>query len=181
MKTLTIKSLIILFFIIIGNKTMASQTAYDFSFRQNDGKNLKLSDFKDKVILIVNTASKCGFTGQYQGLENLYKKYQNQGLVIIAVPSNDFGSQEPGNDQEIQQFCQINYGVSFPVVSKEVVSGDHAHPFYLWAKKELGFISAPKWNFHKYLIDRDGKLIDYFYSTTTPESEKIVKAIEAAL
>lgn len=160
----------------------STTTAYNFSFTYLDkSKKLNLLDFKGKVILIVNTASQCGFTPQYAKLESLYKEYKDQGLVIIGVPSNDFGQQEPGNDQEIAAFCQLNYGVTFPMATKETVSGTEAHPFYIWAKKELGFGSAPKWNFHKYLINRDGKLINYFHSMTSPESARLRKAVEGSL
>lgn len=160
----------------------SQKTAYDFAFKTLIGeKPLSLSEFQGRVILIVNTASKCGFTKQYEGLENIYKKYQAEGLVIIGVPSNDFGAQEPGSSEEISNFCKLNYGVSFPMAAKEVVSGENAHPFYVWTKSELGFGTAPKWNFHKYLINRKGALIDYFHSNTAPDSEKIIKAIEKAL
>lgn len=116
------------------------KTAYDFSFTSLTGdKQLNLSDFKGKVILIVNTASKCGFTPQYEDLEKIYKDYKEKGFVVIGIPSNDFGSQEPGSNQEIAIFCQMNYGVTFPMAKKEKVSGDDAHPFYVWAKQELGF------------------------------------------
>lgn len=157
-------------------------TAWDFSFHTLTGhKPLPLSSFKGKVLLVVNTASKCGFTPQYAGLEKLYLKYKDRGFVVLGVPSNDFGGQEPGTDTEIGKFCQINYGVTFPMTSKEVVSGKEAAPFYQWAKKEAGFGSAPKWNFHKYLIGRNGELITYFYSTTSPDSARLEKAIEKAL
>jgi glutathione peroxidase len=157
-------------------------SAYDFSFTNLTNSNqIHLKDFEGSVILIVNTASNCGLTSQYEGLEKLYKHYKEKGLVIIGVPSNDFGKQEPGSSQEIQNFCQINYGVTFPMTSKQVVSGDNAHPFYLWAKKTLGFGTAPKWNFHKYLINRKGELINYFNSTTSPDSDNIKKNIETAL
>ena len=157
-------------------------SAYDFSFTNLTNSNqIHLKDFEGSVILIVNTASNCGLTSQYEGLEKLYKHYKEKGLVIIGVPSNDFGKQEPGSSQEIQNFCQINYGVTFPMTSKHVVSGDNAHPFYLWAKKTLGFGTAPKWNFHKYLINRKGELINYFNSTTSPDSDNIKKNIETAL
>lgn len=155
-----------------------SQNAYDFSFKTLRGNHeLPLSSFKGKVILVVNTASRCGFTPQYASLEKLYLKFKDKGLVIIGVPSNDFGAQEPGTNEEIAHFCKVNFGVTFPMTAKEVVSGEHAHPFYLWAKKELGFGTAPKWNFHKYLINRDGKLIDYFNSTTSPDAARLEKAV----
>ena len=160
---------------------MTDQTVYDFTFTQPNGNTLKLSSFVGKVLLIVNTASKCGFTKQYAGLEALYNKYKDRGLVIIGVPSNDFGGQEPGSDAQIQEFCQLNFGVTFPVVSKEVVKGKNAHPFYVWAKKKLGFGTAPKWTFHKYLVDREGHIVDYFNSPTAPDSPKIEKAIEKIL
>lgn len=162
--------------------TQENHNAYDFTFQTLVGNNpLPLSSFKGKVILIVNTASKCGFTPQYASLEALYKKYEAKGLVILGVPSNDFGGQEPGVEKEIAQFCQLNFGVSFPMTKKEIVSGKNAHPFYLWARKTLGFGTAPKWNFHKYLINREGKLIDYFYTTTSPDSKRFIKALEKAL
>ncbi|MGC1182755.1 glutathione peroxidase [Legionella sp.] len=156
--------------------------AYNFSFHTLIGHHLmSLDSFRGNVLIIVNTASKCGFTSQYAKLEKLYETYKARGLVIIGVPSNDFGSQEPGTNQEIANFCHVNYGVSFPMTSKEVVSGKNAHLFYLWAKQKLGFGTAPKWNFHKYLINRDGKLIDYFYSTTSPDAPRFIKSLEKAL
>lgn len=170
-----------MFFGLFSAKT-AAQTAYDFSFTTIMGnKPLPLSQFKGKVILIINTASHCGFTKQFAGLEALYKKYKDQGLIIIGVPSNDFGKQDPGTNKKILQFCQVNYGVDFVMTAKEIVVGKNAHPFYQWARKTLGALKAPKWNFHKYLIDRNGHLIDYFFSTTKPESARVIKAIEKAL
>lgn len=167
---------------IFNHNKPTTQTAHDFSFNTlNENKPLALKDFSGKVILIVNTASYCGFTPQYQALEALYQAYKDKGLIILGVPSNDFGKQEPGNDQEIGQFCQLNYNLSFPMATKEIVSGKNAHPFYTWAKKNLGFGTAPKWNFHKYLINREGRLIDYFHSTTSPSSRRIKCAIENAL
>jgi glutathione peroxidase len=158
------------------------KSAYDFSFKTLVGEAaMPLSAFKGKVLLVVNTASQCGFTSQYTGLEKLYKDYKDRGLVVIGVPSNDFGGQEPGSSEEIAKFCKLNYGVSFPMASKEVVSGDGAHPFYGWAKSTLGFGTAPKWNFHKYLVDKNGKLIDHFNSTTGPDSQSLVDAVEKAL
>lgn len=156
--------------------------AYEYSFPSLVGKkSLSLADFKGKVILIVNTASKCGFTPQYKALEALYMQYKDKGLVIIGVPSNDFAKQEPASDEEIASFCHINYGVSFPMTGKEPVIGKNAHPFYLWARSKLGFLAAPKWNFHKYLLDKQGNLVDYFYSTTSPTAPKVTKEIEKLL
>lgn len=159
-----------------------NDNAYVFSFHTLIGHNpLPLDSFRGKVLLIVNTASKCAFTPQYETLEKLYEKYKDRGLVILGVPSNDFASQEPGTDQEIEHFCKLNYGVSFPMTSKELVTGKNAHPFYLWARQKLGFGTAPKWNFHKYLINRKGELINYFYSTTSPDAPRFIKAIEKSL
>ncbi len=157
------------------------KSAYDFSFETLDGKSLLLSQYKGKVILVVNTASKCGFTPQYKGLEELYMAYKDKGLVIVGVPSNDFGQQEPGSSSDIKQFCQLNYGVTFPMTTKQIVTGDDAHPFYKWVYSVLGFGSAPKWNFHKYLIDTNGNVVDYFMSTTTPDSPKLKAAIDKVL
>lgn len=156
--------------------------AYDYSFHTLRGHEpLPLSSFKGKVLIIVNTASKCGFTPQYKQLETLYEKYKDKGLVILGVPSNDFGKQEPGTAEDIASFCQVNYGVSFPMAAKEIVSGKNAHPFYLWARKKLGFWTTPKWNFHKYLINRNGEVVDYFYSFTSPTAPRFIKALEKVL
>jgi glutathione peroxidase len=157
------------------------QTAYNFSFKKPNGEALPLSSFSGKVLLIVNTASQCGFTKQYKNLQGLYQQYHDRGLEILAVPSNDFGKQEPGTDEDIQTFCEINFGVKFTVAKKEIVNGNNAHPFYVWAKKTLGFGTGPKWNFHKYLINQEGKLVDYFNSFTSPTSAKVIKIIERYL
>ena len=126
----------------------------------------------------VNTASKCGFTGQYDGLQSLWESYQDRGLVVVGVPSNDFGSQEPGSKEEIKEFCEVNFNVNFPMTSKAVVKGDEAHPFYQWAKEGAG---GPMWNFHKYLITPDGEMVKGFSSLVGPESKKLTKAIEKVL
>ena len=157
------------------------QTAHDFTFKTIDGEALPLSQYKGKAVLVVNTASFCGFTPQYEGLQALQDKYKDQGLIVLGVPSNDFGKQEPGSSAEIKDFCDINYSITFPLTEKEVVSGDGAHPFYKWAKAELGTLAAPKWNFHKYLITPEGKLADWFSTMTKPGSAKVIKAIEAVL
>lgn len=158
-----------------------SQSAYDFSFETLDGKPLPLSTFKGKVLLVVNTASKCGFTPQYKGLQEVYDTYKDKGLVVVGVPSNDFGEQEPGDAKQIREFCQLNYGVSFPITSKQAVTGDAAHPFFPWIRSVLGLGSAPKWNFHKYLIDKRGNPVDFYLSSTEPNSEKITRTIERLL
>ncbi|MEE2745605.1 MAG: glutathione peroxidase [Pseudomonadota bacterium] len=158
-----------------------SSVAYDFSFQTIEGANLPLSDLRGKVILVVNTASKCGFTGQYDNLQKVWSKYKSQGLVVLGTPSNDFGGQEPKNEKEIKQFCEVNFNVDFPLTHKIHVKGKDAHPFYKWAATKMGFMAVPRWNFHKYLIDADGKLVDWFSSATSPSSKKVTNAIEALL
>lgn len=157
-------------------------SAYDFTFDAlMSDTPIALGDYRGKVILMVNTASQCGFAPQFKALEALSLRYREQGLVVIGVPSGDFGDQELGSAKEIATFCEVNYGVTFPMSAKYSVSGESAHPFYAWAKQTLGFGTAPKWNFHKYLIGRNGELIDYFNSTTAPDADKVIRAIEAAL
>ncbi|MBR1575305.1 MAG: glutathione peroxidase [Bacteroidales bacterium] len=147
-------------------------TIYDFKALDNKGAEVDFSQYKGKVLLIVNTASKCGFTPQYDGLEALYKKYKDQGLVVIGFPCDQFAHQEPGTDEEIAQFCRLNHGVTFPLMSKIEVNGDGAHPIYKYLKGEAkGLLgSAIKWNFTKFLISRDGTRIERFAPTTTPEA-----------
>jgi len=156
-------------------------SAYDFSFVSIDGTPLPLSNFSGKAILIVNTASFCGFTKQYAKLQALHERYAARGLVILGVPSNDFGSQEPGGSEEIKSFCEVNYGINFPMTEKVKVKGQNVHPFYAWAAEELGFVAKPRWNFHKYLVGPNGELIGWFSSPTSPLSTKVVMAIEEVL
>jgi glutathione peroxidase len=168
--------------ILLGYPVAAAEnTLYDFTLTGIDGKPMGLSQFKGKVVLLVNTASECGYTGQYEGLEKLYLDYKDKGLVIVGVPSNDFGGQEPGQAKEIASFCKLNYGVTFPLADKTVVSGEAADPLYVWAGKSAGMLGKPTWNFHKYLFGRDGRFIDWFSTPTKPESAKIVAAVEKAL
>ena len=157
-------------------------TAHDFEFRSLDGDGvLALRDFAGKAVLVVNTASECGFTPQYAGLETLWEKYAGRGLVVLGVPSNDFGAQEPGDAGEIGEFCQATYGVTFPLAQKAAVIGGSAHPFYAWIAAELGEGAAPKWNFHKYLVGPDGALAGAWPSKVEPLSDELVEAVEAAL
>ncbi len=165
----------------IGLATAMTKTAYDFQFSAIDGDEMDLADYRGKVLLVVNTASRCGFTPQYDGLEEVWQKYQAQGLVVIGVPSNDFGKQEPGTAEDIQTFCEVNFNISFPMTDKQVVKGKNAHPFYQWVSAEAGLMGKPRWNFHKYLIGRDGQLVSWFASTTTPQSNKMQTAIQKAL
>lgn len=156
-----------------------AMTAHDFSFQGLDGTDtIDMASHKGSVVLVVNTASKCGFTEQYDGLQNLYDQFKGSGLVVLGVPSNDFGGQEPGNEKTIKEFCAMRFGINFPMTGKTIVTGKDAHPFYQWAAKHS---VAPKWNFHKYLIAKDGRLVDWYASTTKPTSSKITKKIEALL
>jgi glutathione peroxidase len=143
---------------------------YDFTVKSNDGSDFSLSAFRDKPVLIVNTASKCGFTGQYAGLESLYQEYKEKGLVILAFPCDQFAHQEPGSDEEIAEFCQLNYGVTFPIMSKIEVNGKGADPLYVWLKKQApGLLGGSiKWNFTKFLVGKDGKSVERFASKVEP-------------
>jgi len=164
------------------SKSENLNTIYDYKVEDINGEEFDFASLKGKKILIVNTASKCGFTPQYEGLERLYQKYKDQNFVIIGFPSNDFKQQEPGNNEEIAEFCKLNYGVTFPLMSKVSVKGDSIAPIYQFlTDKNLNNkkSSSVKWNFQKYLINEDGTLHDYFYSLTEPESEKITKWIES--
>jgi glutathione peroxidase len=154
---------------------------YQFSATLNDGQPKSLGDYKGKVLLIVNTASKCGFTPQYAGLQALYERFKNHGLEILAFPCNQFGNQEPGSDQEIASFCKLNYGVGFPLFQKIAVNGDNAHPLYQYLKGAApGMLGkAIKWNFTKFLVDRQGNLTGRFAPGTPPR--KIERAIEILL
>jgi glutathione peroxidase len=148
---------------------------YDFTANSLDGKPVSLRDYAGKVLLIVNTASKCGFTPQYEGLEAMYQKYRDHGLAVLGFPCNQFGAQEPGSAEEIGSFCQKHYGVSFPLFEKIDVNGDAAHPLYRWLKssaKGLLGSEAIKWNFTKFLVDRQGNVVDRFAPTTKPEDLK---------
>ena len=126
------------------------------------GGPMPTADFSGRVVLLVNTASRCGFTGQYRGLEILWRRYKDRGVVVLGVPSNDFGGQEPGGNDEIKRFCDATFDVTFPLAGKQVVSGPAAHPLYRWAAVQTGTLGTPSWNFHKILIGRDGRLIDWF-------------------
>jgi glutathione peroxidase len=160
---------------------MSAKSAYDFSFRAIDGGELPLSGFRGKALLVVNVASRCGLTPQYTALENLWTARRNKGLVVLGVPANDFGAQEPGTEEEIRSFCDLNYHVDFPMTAKEHVIGPEAHPLYKWVAAELGEDAAPKWNFHKYLFAPDGSIAGTFGSRVTPDDAEISAAIDAAL
>ena len=157
-------------------------SVYDYSAKTLEGQDVALADYRGQVLLIVNTASKCGFTPQYEGLEALYRAYKDKGLTILAFPCNQFGSQEPGNAEEIANFCSLTYDVTFPVLAKIDVNGPQAHPLYAYLKHEQkGLLGTEgiKWNFTKFLIGRDGKVVERFAPTTKPEDLKV--AVEALL
>jgi glutathione peroxidase len=156
-------------------------SAFDFEFETLRGGSLPLREFAGKPVIIVNTASKCGFTPQYSGLEKLWQQRKSDGLVILGVPCNDFGGQEPGSSDEITSFCQVNYGVDFPMTGKVHVKGADAHPLFRWLAAEGGFWSRPRWNFYKYLITRDGRLKTWFSSVTAPGSGKFMSAVDALI
>ena len=155
--------------------------AYDFNFNNLDGSPLNLSKYKNKVIVVINVASQCGFTNQYDDMQKMWEKYQNKDFVMLGIPSNDFGKQEPGDSKDIKNFCESKFGITFPMTEKISVKGDNAHPFYIWAKEKHGKSAEPKWKFHKIIIGKDGKVIDTFASITNPSSKRFIKAIEKAL
>ena len=154
---------------------------YDFDIQNINNETINLSKYKNKIVLLVNVASKCGFTKQYSGLQSLYEKYDKKGFVVIAIPSNQFGNQEDGTNEEIKNFCETNFNITFPIMNKSDVKGKNAHPIYLWAKDNYGKSAVPKWNFHKILINRDGKIEDTYSSFVDPLSKKIVTKIEKIL
>ncbi|RKP34956.1 thioredoxin-like protein [Dimargaris cristalligena] len=153
---------------------MTAASFYDLKAKKLDGQEYDFSQLKGKVVLIVNVASKCGFTNQYKGLEELWQKYQNQNVVILGFPCNQFGGQEPGNADEIANFCSLTYQVTFPIMEKIDVNGDNESPVYAYLKdhgpKTFGFIGRVKWNFEKFLVDQEGKVVNRFWSNTSPES-----------
>ncbi len=154
-----------------------SNLVYDYTFEGIDGNKIKLDQFKEKIIIVVNVASRCGYTKQYDDLQKLWIDYKEKNLVVIGVPSNNF-KQEPASNKEIKDFCETNFGINFPLTAKTNVIGKNAHPFYKWAKKNHGISAIPKWNFHKIIIGKKGKVIDTFASFTKPSSKKFIKTIE---
>ena len=165
------------------NKSISdnSKILFDFKINSISGDELSLSDFKGKTVLLVNVASNCGFTKQYDDLQKLYDNYRDKGFVVVGIPSNQFGGQEPGKNSEIKDFCESNFNITFPMTSKYDVKGENAHPIYIWAKETYGNSTVPKWNFHKILINKDGKVEDTYASFTKPMSKKIVKKLEQIL
>ncbi len=160
---------------------MAEHTAFDFTLTTLQGEKLELARYAGSPLLIVNTASRCGFTPQYEGLQALWSQNRERGLTVIGVPSNDFGRQEPGNEDEIAGFCSTNYGVSFPMTEKLRVRGQDADPLFRWLAQQGGLLSRPRWNFFKYVIGRDGRLADWFSSVTSPDSPRLRTAVSRVL
>tara|TARA_B110000967_G_C18661943_1_gene448609 strand:- start:171 stop:683 length:513 start_codon:yes stop_codon:yes gene_type:complete len=154
---------------------------FDLNIKSINGDEIDLNQFKDKTILIVNVASNCGFTKQYTGLQKLYETYQAKGFVVLGIPSNQFGGQEPGTNKEIKNFCETNFNITFPITDKVDVKGKNAHQIYLWANKNYGKSTIPKWNFHKILVNKNGKIQETYNSFVNPLSKKIIKEIELIL
>jgi glutathione peroxidase len=167
---------------MVATAAAAPRTVHDFTFTSIDGGPLAMSDFAGRAVLVVNTASFCGFTRQYGDLQALWRDYRDRGLVVLGVPSNDFGQQEPGSAAEIKEFCEVNFEVDFPMTEKQQVVGDQAHPLFKYIVEQLGAQAAPRWNFHKYLVTPDGALTGGAWpSRVSPTSPEILDAIEAAL
>lgn len=169
---------------LLAEQTKTVKSIYDFTVQDIDGNEVSLAEYRGKVLLIVNVASKCGFTPQYEGLQKLYNEYQDQGFVVLGFPANNFKNQEPGTNQEIKEFCSVNYGVTFPIFTKISVKGDDIHPLYQYlTSKDTNpeFAGDISWNFNKFLLDPSGKVIARFESKDKPESEIVLSAIEAAL
>jgi|TARA_B100000780_G_scaffold255141_1_gene203640 glutathione peroxidase len=168
---------IIMFSFFTKGNAQYDQLATDFSFKGVEGNVINLADYKEKVILVVNVASRCGFTNQYKGLQSLWSEYKDKGLIVIGVPSNNF-RQEPGTNKEIKNFCETTFGIDFLITEKMSVTGVDAHSFFAWAKKNYGSGAVPKWNFHKIIIGKNGKVVETFSSITKPTSKKFISAIE---
>ncbi len=175
----------IILVIIMFNFNSAANSKYeklffDLNIKSNDGDILNLKDYKNNVVLIVNTASYCGFTNQYTDMQKLWDKYKDQGLLVLGVPSNSF-NQEKNDDSEVKKFCEVNFNINFPLTSITSVKGDDAHEIYKWARENHGKSAIPKWNFHKILIDKDGKIAETYSSFTNPMSKKVMSKIETLL
>jgi len=172
--------LLLIMISFLGNKVSADydKLAYDFKFKDLDGSALNLSEYKSKIVVVVNVASQCGFTNQYEDMQNVWEQYQAKGFVMLGVPSNDFGQQEPGSNKEIKNFCEAKFGITFPMTEKVSVKGNDAHPFYIWAKENHGKSAVPKWNFHKIIINKEGKIEKTFSSITNPSSKKFNEIIK---
>ena len=173
---------IIIFMLFFKNSVMANynKVFYDFKIENINGEVINLNEYKDKVILVVNTASYCGFTKQYTDLQKLWDLYRSKGLIVLGVPSNSFNQEKKANS-EVKEFCEVNFSINFPLTTITEVKGNNAHEIFKWAKKNYGSSAVPKWNFHKILINKSGKIEDSFSSFTKPTSDKIIKKIEEIL
>ena len=160
--------------------TSSDKSFHDFSIESISGGDIKLADYKNKVVLLVNTASQCGFTPQYAGLQKIYDRYKDDGFVVLGVPSDDF-KQELSSDEDVKKFCEIRYGVNFPLTSIQKIKGESAHPLYKWISGNTSVIGQPRWNFHKYLISKEGQILNWFSSMTSPTSEGLLNQVEQAL
>ena len=176
MKKIVLLVFIIMFSFFSKSYAEYDKLAYDFQFKGLEGGTINLNDFQNKVIVVVNVASRCGFTNQYEDLQNLWENYKKKDLIVIGVPTNNF-KQEPSSNKEIKEFCDTNFGINFPMSEKTNVIGEDAHPFYLWAKKNYGKKAIPKWNFHKIIVNKDGKILDTFASITKPSSKRFINTI----
>ena len=179
--SLIVYTIVIMFSLFSKTEAKYDKLFFDLNIKSINDEDLNLSQYKNKTILLVNVASKCGFTKQYAGLQTLYEKYKDKGFIIIGLPSNQFGSQEPGSNKEIKDFCETNFNITFPMTTKVDVKGDNLHEIYTWAKKNYGKSTIPKWNFHKILINKNGKVQNTFNSFIDPLSKKIIKEIETIL
>ena len=180
MKKIILLGIIIMFF--FKNFAMANyeKTFFDHSIKSIDDTIINLNEYTNKAVLLVNVASYCGFTKQYDDLQKLWDKYKDKGLIVLGVPSNSFNQEKDRND-EVKKFCEVNFGINFPMTSILEVKGDNAHEIYKWAKRNHGKSAVPKWNFHKILIDKNGKIFDTYASFTKPMSKKIINAVEKIL
>ena len=161
--------------------SMENKNFYDFKLESITGEIINFNNYKGKTVLLVNVASNCGFTKQYSDLQNLWEKYKERDLIVLGIPSNQFGGQEPGSNAEIKDFCETNFNINFPMTSKYDVKGENAHEIYKWAKDSFGKGAIPKWNFHKILINKNGKIHETYASFTNPMSKKIINELEKML
>ena len=175
------KLILIIVTMFFSTKSISSdKNFHDFSIESISGDNISLADYKNKVVLLVNTASQCGFTPQYAGLQKIYDRYKDDGFVVLGVPSDDF-NQELSTDDDVKKFCEIRYGVNFPLTSIQKIKGESAHPLYKWISGNTSVIGQPRWNFHKYLISKEGQVLNWFSSMTSPTSDGLLKQVEQAL
>tara|TARA_B110001450_G_scaffold178801_1_gene167035 strand:+ start:175 stop:729 length:555 start_codon:yes stop_codon:yes gene_type:complete len=180
-KRFLIYTILIMFSFLNNANSNYEKLFFEFNIKDISGEVINFSKYENNTILLVNVASKCGFTKQYTGLQKLYETYKDKGLVVIGIPSNQFGGQEPGSNNEIKNFCETNFNITFPLTSKYDVKGENAHPIFLWAKENYGKSTIPKWNFHKILINKNGKVQNSYSSFTDPMSKKIITEIEKIL